>query len=98
MTFWDENSLYVSIVSRPNPDGWEISAPFGLNVTEDQRDLKNNLELGPADIAAGLQWNVGNLQPNESATIEVVIASGVSLDEVSALIPEGWKHFGTKMR
>lgn len=98
MTFWDENSLFVSIVSRPDPDGWEISAPFGLNVTEDQRDLKNNLESGPADIASGLQWNVGNLQPDESVTIEVVIASAVSLDEVSALIPEGWKHFGTKMR
>jgi hypothetical protein len=50
------------------------------------------------DVATGLQWNLGNLNPGESKSVDTIIASAISLEEVKALIPEGWKLFDRKIR
>ena len=98
MLVYDGNPLHVALASRPKADRWEISPPIKLSVDENSRDLKNNLELGPKDIATGLQWNLGNLEPNESKTVDIVLTSATSLEEVKTLIPEGWSLFDKKIR
>jgi hypothetical protein len=98
MLVYDGNPLLVGIVSRPEPDRWEISAPTKLQVNEEFPDLQNNIELGPADVATGLQWNLGDLDSGESKSIDTIIASATSLEGVKALIPEGWKLFDRKIR
>lgn len=98
MVIWDDNKLFVVMNSRPEPSRWEISAPFELTIKEDHRDLENILEHEPGDIAAGLQWNLGDLQPGCSATVDVVITAAVSLDEAKKYIPLGWQLFGTKIQ
>ena len=98
MVVYDGNPLAVGVASRPNPDRWEISNPNKLLVHEKAPDLRNNLKLGPMDVATGLQWNLGDLVPQETGSIDIVIASAASLKEVEALIPEGWKQFSRKIR
>jgi hypothetical protein len=98
MLAWDDNALAVAMASKPFPDTWDISKPARLRVKEGRRDLTGNLQLGPKDIAVAFQWNYGNLRPTESKSVDVVIASAVSLEEVKALIPKGWELFGRKMR
>ncbi|MGD9397346.1 MAG: hypothetical protein PVJ05_13015 [Candidatus Thorarchaeota archaeon] len=98
MLVYDGNPLLVGVVSHPAPDRWEISPPTKLLISEKSPDLQNNLKLGPMDVAAGLQWNLGDLEPGATGTIDIIIASATSLDEIKALIPEGWKQFSRKIR
>jgi hypothetical protein len=98
MLVYDGNPLLVAVASRPKPDRWEISPPTKLQISEDSPDLRNNLELGPMDVATGLQWNHGDLNPGDSKSVDIIIASATSLEEVKALIPEGWKLFDRKIR
>ncbi|MFW9787632.1 MAG: hypothetical protein ACFFE2_03350 [Candidatus Thorarchaeota archaeon] len=98
MLVYDGNPLLVALASQPDPDRWEISAPTKLLVNEEIPDLRNNNELGPADVATGLQWNLGNLEPGESNQIDTIIASATSFEEVKALIPKGWQLFDKKIR
>ncbi len=98
MIVYDGNPLHVALSSRPKADRWEISQPTRLNVDEDSRDLKNNLELGPKDVATGLQWNLGNLNPSDSKSVDMVMTSAASLNEVKTLIREGWSLFDKKIR
>ncbi len=98
MLVYDGNPLIVALVSRPEPDRWEISAPTKLKVSEEFPDLQNNLEFGPMDVATGLQWNLGNLVPGGSKSVDIVIASSTSLEEVRKLILDGWKLFEKKIR
>ncbi len=98
MLVYDGNPLLVAVVARPEPDRWEISPPTKLNISEDSPDLRNNLKLGPMDVATGLQWNLGDFNPGESKSIDIIIASATSLEEVKALIPEGWDLFNKKIR
>ncbi len=98
MRVFDGNPLHVALASRPKPDHWEISPPTKLRINEETRDLKNNLELGPKDVATGLQWNLGNLEPSESKTVDIVLTSATSLEEVKTLIPQGWSLFDKKIR
>ncbi|MFW9973808.1 MAG: hypothetical protein ACFFDQ_00895 [Candidatus Thorarchaeota archaeon] len=98
MLVYDGNPLIVALASHPEPDRWEISSPTKLKVSEEFPDLQNNLELGPMDVAIGLQWNLGTLVPGGSKSIDIVIASSTSLEEVKALIPDGWKLFEKKIR
>ncbi len=98
MLVYDGNPLHVALVSRPKADRWEISPPTKLRIDEESRDLKNNLELGPKDVATGLQWNLGNLEPSESKSVDIVLTSATSLEGVKTLIPEGWSLFDKKIR
>lgn len=98
MLVYDGNPLLVAAASRPQPDRWEISPPTKLLISEESPDLRNNLELGPMDVATGLQWNLGNLNPGESKSVDIIIASATSVEEVKALIPKGWKLFDKKIR
>ena len=98
MLVYDGNPLLVAVASRPDSDRWEISPPTKLQISEASPDLRNNLELGPMDVATGLQWNLGDLKPGESKSVDIIIASATSLDEVKALIQEGWKLFDKKIR
>ncbi len=98
MLVYDGNPLLVGIISRPEPDRWEISSPTKLQISEESPDLRSNLKLGPMDVATGLQWNLGDLKPEESKSIDIIIASATSLEEVKTLIPEGWKQFDRKIR
>jgi hypothetical protein len=95
---YDESQVSVAMASRPKPDGWEISSPLKLKVESDNRDLKNNPELGPMDIATALQCNLGDLQPGDSRTVEIVLASAYGLDEVRSLIDASWGFFKKKIR
>ncbi len=95
---YDGTRLFVAMTSRPQPDRWEISTPLKLKVTPNRRDLKNNLELGPKDIATGLQWNLGNIEPGESKSVDIVLVSAVSQDETSKLLESAWKLFARKIR
>ncbi|MFX1560015.1 MAG: hypothetical protein ACFFBL_05470 [Promethearchaeota archaeon] len=98
MIVYDGNPLVAALAARPEPDRWEISPPTKLLINEDAPDLRKNLELGPMDVATGLQWNIGDLNPGDIKSVDIIIASATSLDEVKALIPEGWKLFDKKMR
>jgi len=98
MLVYDGNPLLAAVASRPEPDRWEISPPTKLLITEDSPDLRKNLEFGPMDVATGLQWNLGDLNPGSSKSVDIIIASATSLEEVKALIPEGWKLFDKKIR
>ena len=98
MLVHDGNTLLVGIVSRPDPNRWEISPPTKLLISEDAPDLRNNLKIGPMDVATGLQWNLGDLESGETKSVDIIIASATSLEEVKALIPEGWKQFSRKIR
>jgi len=98
MLVYDGNPLLAAIASHPEPDCWEISAPAKLLINEDAPDLRNNLELGPMDVATGLQWNIGSLNQGESKSVDIIIASATSFEEIEALIPEGWKLFSKKIR
>jgi len=94
----DDNPLCVAMTSKPKPDAWEITSPIKLKVNSENRDLKKNLEYGPKDIAIGLQWNHGNLDPNESKTVDIVLACSTNLDQAKALINDGWEQFKKKIR
>jgi len=94
----DDNPLCVAMSSEPKPDAWEIGSPIKLKANSENRDLKKNLELGPKDIATGLQWNHGNLEPNESKTVDIVLACSTNLDEAKSLIKDGWEKYEKKIR
>ena len=98
MSACDDNPLCVVMASEPKPDAWEIGSPIRLKPNSENRDLKKNLELGPKDIATGLQWNHGNLDPRESKTVDIVLACSTNLDEAKALIKDGWEQFEKKIR
>ena len=98
MLVHDGNPLLVGIVSRPYPDRWEISPPSKLVISEEFPDLPNNLKIGPMDVAIGLQWNLGDLKPQETKFVDIIIASATSLEGVKALIPDGWKQFSRKIQ
>jgi len=98
MMVYDGNPLVVALAAQPEPDRWEISPPTKLLINEDFPDLRQNLELGPMDVATGLQWNIGNLNPGASKSVDIVLASATSIKEVKALIPEGWQLFNKKMQ
>lgn len=98
MLVYDGNPLHVALASKPKADRWEISPPTKLRIDEESRDLQNNLELGPKDVATGLQWNLGNLEPAESKSVDIVLTSATSLKEVKTLIPKGWSLFDKKIR
>jgi hypothetical protein len=98
MLVYDGNPLLVALASRPEPDRWEISQPTKLVISEEYPDLRKNLKLGPMDVATGLQWNLGTLYPGNSKSVDIVIASATNIEEVKALIPEGWKLFDKKIQ
>ncbi len=95
---YDATKLSVAMTSRPHPDRWEISTPLKLKVTPIRRDLKNNLELGPKDIATGLQWNLGNIELGESKSVDIVLVASVSQDETSSLLENAWSLVARKIR
>jgi len=94
----DDNPLCVAMTSKPKPDGWEIGTPMKLKVDSENRDLKKNLELGPRDITTALQWNHGNLDPNESKSVDIVLVCATNLDEAKTLINKSWELFKKKIR
>lgn len=98
MSACDDNPLCVAMASEPKPDAWEIGSPIKLKPSNENRDLKKNLELGPKDIATGLQWNHGNLDSKKSKTVDIVLVCSTNLDEAKALIKDGWELFKKKIR
>jgi hypothetical protein len=94
----DDNPLCVAMASEPKPDAWEIGSPIRMKPSSGYRDLKRNLELGPKDIATGLQWNHGNIKPNETKSVDIVLVGSANLDEAKALIKNGWEMFKKKIR
>lgn len=98
MTVWDENHLFVQLTGNPKPSAGEVSTPVKLVIDETRRDLGKHLEMGPRDIVIGLQWNLGNIDLGEIATVDVALVSAVSLDEVRDLTQDAWSLFDRKMR
>jgi hypothetical protein len=93
MAIWDETPIYVDLTSKPAPDRWEINSPVKLDITEDHRDLQNNLSLGPRDIASALQWNLGDLDVSESKSVDIALTAALSPEKAESLIPKAWKLF-----
>lgn len=98
MIVYDDNPLFVSLSSKPKPNGWEISPPAKLKLNEDRRDLHKNDSLGPRDVASALQWNHGNLAENQIKTIDLVMTSAETLDDALGLHKKGWELFDKKIR
>ena len=98
ISVFDKSPLCVAMASKPIPDAWEIASPIKLMVNRKNRDLKKNLELGPKDIATGLQWNHGNVNPNESKTVDIVLSCATNLSEAKALIKNSWELFKKKIQ
>ncbi|MFX1369865.1 MAG: hypothetical protein ACFFAY_14815 [Promethearchaeota archaeon] len=98
MRVFDTSSIGVALSSRPAPQGWEIAPPTQLRIDPDCRDLRNNREFGPMDIATALQWNLGDLKPDEAKTVDLAIVATASLDELDTLMKEAWKLFKRKVR
>ncbi len=98
LTVWDDSDLFVQMVSRPLPDLWDLSSPVKMKVDEARRDLKGALEIGPRDVVVGLQWNIGEIQPGKSASVDVAMTSAIGLGEVSGLTQDVWDLFDKKMR
>jgi hypothetical protein len=98
MMVYDENPLCVAIASRPRASGHEIASPTKLRIDEESRDLANNLELGPRDIATALQWNLGTLSPGESKAVDIVMASSTRIEEVRKLTESMWGTFDKKIQ
>ncbi|TFG04626.1 hypothetical protein EU538_12110 [Candidatus Thorarchaeota archaeon] len=98
MRVCDGTPLCVAMASRPSPNGWEISAPTKLRLTDEERDLKKNLEAGPKDIASGLQWNLGNLEAGASRSVCIAMTVGQTVEEVNELLPRAWQRFDEKMQ
>jgi len=94
----DDNPLCVAMASKPRPDAWEIERPLRLKADKENRDLKKNLELGPRDIATALQWNHGDIDPNGSKSVDIVLAGATNLDEAKTLINDSWELFKKKIR
>lgn len=94
---WDNSPLHVLMDSRPGPRAWEISTPTRMKLDDSRGQLENNTQAGPMDIATGLQWNLGNMSPSKSHSVELVLASAVKLDEARALIPKAWELFTRTM-
>ncbi|MGQ4912011.1 MAG: hypothetical protein ACP6KW_07555 [Candidatus Thorarchaeota archaeon] len=98
ITACDDSPLCVAMASRPTSDGHEIAAPIKLKIDVENRDLKCNERLGPQDIVTALQWNLGDIKPGQSRTVDVVIAPGENLGEVKDLIDEAWGLFDKRMQ
>ncbi|MFW9907177.1 MAG: hypothetical protein ACFFEF_01270 [Candidatus Thorarchaeota archaeon] len=98
MTVWDKTDLFAQIGSMPKPDSWDVSTPVKLTINETIRDLNKNLEIGPRDIVVGLQWNLDDVQPNDKASIDVLLSAGTSLEEVSDSMNGSWNLFDKKMQ
>jgi hypothetical protein len=98
MRVFDNSDVGVALSSRPAPEGWEIAPPTQLRIDPDYRDLRNNHEFGPMDIATALQWNLGDLKPDETRTVDLAIVATASLDELGTLMEESWKLFKKKVR
>ena len=95
---WDSSLLSAAIGSKPTPDRWEISSPVKLKVKNDRRDLTINLHLGPKDIATGLQWNLGDLNPGDRKSIDFILVSAASKNDIAGLLSEGWDLYHRKMQ
>jgi hypothetical protein len=93
MTIWDENSIYANLTSNPKPNLWDIAYPTNLRVSEDHRDLQNNLNLGLKDVASALQWNLGDLDVSESKSVDIVLTAARSSENAESLIPKAWNLF-----
>lgn len=98
MTVWDENLLFVQLTGKPIPSSGEVSSPVKLVVDETNRDIGKFLEMGPRDIMVGLQWDLGNIDCGETATVDMALVSALSLDEVNDLTQEAWSIYDRKMR
>jgi len=98
MTLWDDSLLFVQITGNPVPTIGEVSTPVKMVVDETRRDLGKYLEMGPRDIVAGLQWNLGNLDVDQRVTVDVALVSALSLDEVKDLTQDAWSLFDRKMQ
>ena len=98
ITIYDNNPLYAAMTSRPSPDKWDIQPPAKIKLDDSRRDLKNTDSLGPKDVAAALQWNLGDLKHKETKTVEMVLAAATSEEEVIHLLKRGWELFDKKMQ
>ena len=98
ISVFDDTPLCVAMASKPGPDAWEIEAPSKLMVDSENRDLKMNLELGPKDVATGLQWNHGSLGSHEYKSVDIVLVSASNLEEARTLINSSWDLFKKKIR
>jgi len=94
---WDNSPVHVLMASRPDPQAWEISTPTRMRLDDSRGQLVNNTLEGPKDIATGLQWNLGNMSPSKSHSVELILASAVKLDEARDLITRGWELFTRTM-
>ncbi len=97
MYVYDDTPLHVAIDSYPNPNCWTVASPTKLNITEELRDLNGTSELGPRDVAIGLQWNLGDLQNGESRNVRIIMSAAETIEDANSQLEDGWKIFDKKV-
>ena len=98
MYLYDDSDLTVAIDSLPKPDLWSVSSPTKLKLSEETRDLDGIEQLGPKDVAVGLQWNIGTIEVGESKSIDLVITAAESPESIKEQLDSGWKIFDEKIQ
>ncbi|MBD3405134.1 MAG: hypothetical protein GF411_03240 [Candidatus Lokiarchaeota archaeon] len=94
---YDQSSLYVAMTSNPTPSKWDLDRPTSFKL-EANRDLQGRTKLGPQDIATGLQWNWGNLNPTDSKSVDLVLVASKNPQEMDSLFQRAKDMFGKKMQ
>ncbi|TXT57494.1 MAG: hypothetical protein BAJATHORv1_10196 [Candidatus Thorarchaeota archaeon] len=94
---YDLSSLTVAMTGIPQPNGWDLDKPTSFKLEAD-RDLRGTTKLGPQDIATGLQWDLGNLDPCDSKKLEIVLVAAKCPNEVNSLIERAKNMFDKKMQ
>ncbi len=97
-TLWDESPVFVKVSSRPKVDAWDVAGPVRLRPSKFRRDLRNNSEIGPTDLATAQQWNLGDLQPGDQRTIDIVIAAGRTDEDSSRALAQAWDMYTKRIR
>ncbi len=98
MTLYDNNPLCVCMTSRPKPHRWDILPPAKIKIDENRRDLNNGVSLGPKDVASALQWDLGNLEPGDERSVEMVVVASGTRENSSELLEKAWELFDKKMQ
>ncbi len=95
---WDDSPVFVKLSARPQVDAWDVTGPIRLRPNKIRRDLRNNTEMESADVAAAIQWNCGDLEPDQAMTVDIVIAAGRDREEATSATEKAWEIFDRKIQ
>ncbi len=97
-TMSDPTPVHVGVSARPKADAWDVTSPNRLRIGRVRRDLRRSSAAGPGDVAIGLQWNLGQIEPDGRRLVEIVIAAGLSPDETLTALNQTWERPAERSR